>query len=238
MWFRCCFGTPGSLRPRQTIGQTLRGPLIIHASVPRGERTARVNTLLDRVGQTANHARRDPAQFSDCQRHRIAIARAIANDPAVLIADVSVSALDVSLQAQILNLLDELRREQNLAKLFISHDLSVVQHLCDRIAVMHLGRIVEIATTEQISARPAHSYTTALLSAALRIHARDKKAAPIILQGDVPSHAAIPPGCAFHIRCWLYQAKGKPTRCHPEKPALTSLPDGRQTACFFPGQIG
>ena len=228
----------GSLHPRQTIGQTLTEPMVIHASVPRADRAARVNALLARVGLTPNHAHRYPAQFSGGQRQRIAIARAIANDPALLIADEPVSALDVSVQAQILNLLADLRAERKLAMLFISHDLSVVQHLCDRIAVMYLGRIVEVGFTAQIAARPVHPYTTALMSAAPRIHARDKATTPIVLQGDVPSHAAIPPGCAFHTRCWLYQAKGRPALCHTQKPALVTLPDGRQSACFYPDEAG
>ena len=225
-----------SLHPRQTVGQSLAEPFAIHGTAPRSERGAKVAALLTRVGLGPEHARRYPAQFSGGQRQRIAIARAIANDPVLLIADEPVSALDVSVQAQILNLLADLRAEKALAMLFISHDLAVVQHLCDRIAVMYLGRIVEVARADQIAARPAHPYTTALMSAAPRIHARDKTATPIVLQGDVPSHAAIPSGCPFHTRCWLYQAKGRPDRCHSENPKLAALPDGRQTACFFPDE--
>ena len=225
-----------SLHPRQTIGQTLAEPLAIHRTVPRAERAAKVDALLTSVGLDPEHARRHPAQFSGGQRQRIAIARAIANDPALLIADEPVSALDVSVQAQILNLLADLRRDRGLAMLFISHDLSVVQHLCDRIAVMYLGRIVEVAPAARIAVRPAHPYTTALLSAAPRIHARDNARTPIVLQGDIPSHAAIPPGCAFHTRCWLYQAKGSPARCRSERPALVDLADGQQSACFFPAE--
>jgi oligopeptide/dipeptide ABC transporter ATP-binding protein len=224
----------GSLHPRQTIGQTLSEPLKIHGAVPPGEMPARVNALLERVGLAPNFARRYPQHFSGGQRQRIAIARAIANDPALLIADEPVSALDVSVQAQILNLLADLRRDQGLAMLFISHDLSVVRHLCDRIAVMYLGRIVEVGPTEAISRRPAHPYTAALLSAAPRLHATTSAKAPIFLSGEVPSHAAIPPGCAFHTRCWLYQQKGRPVRCRTEKPGLANRPDGRQSACFFP----
>ncbi len=225
-----------SLHPRQTIGQTLMEPLKIHGSIPPADMPARVNALLERVGLTPNFARRYPQHFSGGQRQRIAIARAIANDPALLIADEPVSALDVSVQAQILNLLADLRRDQGLAMLFISHDLSVVHHLCDRIAVMYLGRIVEIAPTGAMVSRPAHPYTAALMSAARRLHAKPGAPVPVILSGDVPSHAAIPPGCAFHTRCWLYQKKGRPARCHSEKPALSVLPDGRQSACFFPGE--
>ncbi len=222
----------GSLHPRQTIGQTLIEPLKIHGTVPRAEMNARVNTLLACVGMTPNFASRYPAQFSGGQRQRIAIARAIANDPALLIADEPVSALDVSVQAQILNLLADLRRDIGLSMLFISHDLNVVRHLCDRITVMYLGRIVEVAPAAAMAARPAHPYTTALMSAAPRLKAGTSQ--PIILSGDVPSHAAIPPGCPFHTRCWLYQQKGRPARCHTEKPALVTLSDGRQSACFYP----
>ena len=225
-----------SLHPRQTIGQSLAEPLAIHGTVPRTDRTAKVAALLASVGLGPEHARGHPAQFSGGQRQRIAIARAIANDPALLIADEPVSALDVSVQAQILNLLADLRHDRGLAMLFISHDLSVVQHLCDRIAVMYLGRIVEVAPSARIAARAAHPYTTALMSAAPRIHARDTAREPIVLQGDIPSHAAIPPGCAFHTRCWLYQAKGKPARCGSERPALVEMPGGGQSACFYPSE--
>jgi oligopeptide/dipeptide ABC transporter ATP-binding protein len=224
----------GSLHPRQTIGQTLAEPLQIHGTLPAADRPARVNALLEQVGLTPNFARRYPQHFSGGQRQRIAIARAIATDPALLIADEPVSTLDVSVQAQVLNLLADLRRDQGLAMLLISHDMSVVRHLCDRIAVMYLGRIIEVGQTDAMVARPAHPHTTALLSAAPRLHSGTK--APIILSGDVPSHAAIPPGCPFHTRCWLYRQKGHPARCHTEKPALATLPDGRQSACFYPDE--
>lgn len=223
-----------SLHPRQTVGRTLMEPLKIHQTVPKAALMARVNALLAQVGLTPNVVHRYPQHFSGGQRQRIAIARAIANQPALLIADEPVSALDVSVQAQILNLLADLRRDQGLTMLFISHDLSVVRHLCDRIAVMYLGRIVETAPAKAMIARPAHPYTAALLSAATRLHAGAAQPRRIVLSGDVPSHAAVPAGCAFHTRCWLYQQKGEPARCRSEKPLLTALPDGRQAACFFP----
>ncbi|UWQ45856.1 MULTISPECIES: ABC transporter ATP-binding protein [Leisingera] len=224
-----------SLHPRKTIGTTLSEPFLIQGTVSRDKLQSRVQSLLQRVGLSPDHAARYPQHFSGGQRQRIAIARAIANDPPVIIADEPVSALDVSVQAQILNLLDDLRTEQNMAMLFISHDLSVVRHLCQRVAVMYLGRIVEIGAAKEMTAGPAHPYTTALLSAAPRVKARNRaQAAPIVLSGDVPSHAAIPSGCPFHTRCWLYEQKGCPARCRTETPRLETLPSGRQSACFFP----
>jgi len=226
-----------SLHPRQTIAQTLAEPLKIHRSVPRSQMRATVDALLERVGLFARHAFRHPQHFSGGQRQRIAIARAIANTPSLIIADEPVSALDVSVQAQILNLLDDLRRENNMAMLFISHDLSVVRHLCQRIAVMYLGRIVEVAPAQSMVAKPAHPYTTALLSAVPRVHANKRAGTkPIVLSGDVPSHAAIPPGCPFHTRCWLYTQRGKPAKCRKSRPALTASGKDHQSACFFPGE--
>jgi len=224
-----------SLHPRQTIAQTLAEPLKIHRTVPRNQMRGVVDALLERVGLFPRHAYRHPQHFSGGQRQRIAIARAIANSPSLIIADEPVSALDVSVQAQILNLLDDLRRENDMAMLFISHDLSVVRHLCQRIAVMYLGRIVEVAPAGVMVARPAHPYTTALLSAVPRVHAKKREhAKPIVLSGDVPSHAAIPPGCPFHTRCWLYTQMGEPAKCRESRPALTNHGENRQSACFFP----
>ncbi len=224
-----------SLHPRKTIGQTLSEPFTIQGTASRADLRSRVRSLLQRVGLSPEHAARYPQHFSGGQRQRIAIARSIANEPPVIIADEPVSALDVSVQAQILNLLDDLRAEQNMAMLFISHDLSVVRHLCQRIAVMYLGRIVEIGPAKEMAPAPAHPYTTSLLSAAPRVKARNRaQAAPIVLSGDVPSHAAIPSGCPFHTRCWLYEQKGCPARCRTEMPRLETLPGGRQAACFFP----
>ncbi|WP_264210177.1 ABC transporter ATP-binding protein [Leisingera thetidis] len=226
-----------SLHPRKTIGQTLSEPFRIQGTASRPELEQRVRALLQRVGLSPDHAARCPQHFSGGQRQRIAIARAIANDPPVIIADEPVSALDVSVQAQILNLLDDLRAEQDMAMLFISHDLSVVRHLCQRIAVMYLGRIVEIGPSREMTAAPAHPYTTALMSAAPRVKARNRaQANPIVLAGDIPSHAAIPSGCPFHTRCWLYAQKGCPSRCRSETPPLATLPGGRRSACFFPDE--
>lgn len=224
-----------SLHPRQTIGQTLAEPLRIHKAVPADAIEHKVAQLLERVGLVPHHALRYPQHFSGGQRQRIAIARAIAIEPSMIIADEPVSALDVSVQAQILNLLDDLRRERNMAMLFISHDLSVVRHLCQRIAVMYLGRLVEVAPANALTRRPAHPYTTALLSAVPRVHAGNAPVnKPIVLAGDIPSHAAIPSGCPFHTRCWLYDKKGKPAQCRNARPQLAQHEDGRQSACFFP----
>ena len=224
-----------SLHPRQTIGQILAEPLKIHRAVPRNRVAGVVSGLLERVGLSSIHAHRHPQHFSGGQRQRIAIARAIATDPDLIIADEPVSALDVSIQAQILNLLDDLRREHDMTMLFISHDLSVVRHVCQRIAVMYLGRIVEIGPTDALIAKPAHPYTRALLSAVPRIGSKARaKSKPIVLSGDIPSHSTVPNGCPFHTRCWLYEKKGRPERCRRERPALRETFTGRQSACFYP----
>ncbi|WP_299866663.1 oligopeptide/dipeptide ABC transporter ATP-binding protein [uncultured Hoeflea sp.] len=224
-----------SLHPRKTVGNTLSEPFRIQKTVESSAQPGKVAALLQRVGLDPAHAARYPQHFSGGQRQRIAIARAIANQPSVLVADEPVSALDVSVQAQILNLLDELKAQENMAMLFISHDLSVVRHLCQRIAVMYLGRIVEIGPAKAMAASPVHPYTAALMSAVPRVKARNKAMSkPIVLKGDVPSHAAIPSGCPFHTRCWLYAKKGQPERCRSEVPDLVGVGADRQSACFFP----
>ncbi|SLN69733.1 Oligopeptide transport ATP-binding protein OppF [Roseovarius albus] len=227
-----------SLHPRKTVGHTLAEPFRIQKTAGRNDQTTKVNALLERVGLSPTHAARYPQHFSGGQRQRIAIARAIANQPSVLVADEPVSALDVSVQAQILNLLDDLKSQENMAMLFISHDLSVVRHLCQRIAVMYLGRIVEIGPAKELAANPAHPYTAALMSAVPRVKARNKaRSKPIVLQGDVPSHAAIPSGCPFHTRCWLYEKKGCPARCRTEVPSLDKVDSARQSACFYSTEV-
>lgn len=226
-----------SLHPRQTIGQTLSEPFRIHKSLPTGEIPNHISKLMQRVGLAPSQLSRYPQHFSGGQRQRIAIARAIANEPDIIIADEPVSALDVSVQAQVLNLLEDLRCERNMAMLFISHDLSVVRHLCQRIAVMYLGRVVETGPSKQIAKNPRHPYTAALISAAPRVHSVNRsKSKAIVLRGDIPSHSAIPPGCPFHTRCWLFEKKGKPSRCTSERPELTDLSGNRQSACFFPDE--
>ncbi|WP_170410195.1 ABC transporter ATP-binding protein [Ruegeria atlantica] len=227
-----------SLHPRKTVGYTLAEPFRIQKTAERSNEMDLVQALLERVGLNPQHAARFPQHFSGGQRQRIAIARAIANSPSIIVADEPVSALDVSVQAQILNLLDELRTQENMAMLFISHDLSVVRHLCQRIAVMYLGEIVETGPSKALSANPRHPYTAALMSAVPRVKAKNKaRSKPIVLKGDVPSHDAIPCGCPFHTRCWLYEQKGRPARCRSEIPKLVEQAEDRQSACFFPEDV-
>ncbi|MCY3773631.1 MAG: ATP-binding cassette domain-containing protein [Gemmatimonadetes bacterium] len=217
----------GSLNPRMTVDALLREPLTVHGLSTRAEAGDRVTDLLETVGLNPAHARRYPHEFSGGQRQRIGIARALAVRPELIIADEPVSALDVSIQAQIINLLKVLQDRFQLSYLFISHDLRVVRHISDRVAVMYLGKIVETATRDQLYAKPLHPYTTALLSAVplpdpTLGHDR------IILKGDVPNPADLPPGCPFHPRCPLAEA-----RCRTEVPVLEDKGSAHQAACHL-----
>lgn len=225
-----------SLDPRTSIGASIGEPLRVHTSVSRSERAERVRSLLTLVGLDPNHMNRLPHEFSGGQRQRIGIARAVALEPQLIVCDEPTSALDVSVQAQILNLLVSLRERLQLTYIFISHNLSAVRQVSDRVAVMYLGRIVEIGPTEAIFQRALHPYTRALLSAApIPDPKRERARRHILLRGDMPSPAAPPAGCRFHTRCWLYQAKGSPEICRTLDPTLDSVAD-HASACHFSGE--
>ena len=222
-----------SLNPRMTVGDIVGEPFEIHPDVvPKGGRRKAVQDLLDLVGLNPEHINRYPHQFSGGQRQRIGIARGIALNPKVLICDEPVSALDVSVQAQVVNLMGKLQRELGLSYVFIAHDLSVVRHISDRVAVMYLGKIVELGTEDEIYGHPTHPYTQALLSA---VPVPDPtlrgQREQIVLTGDVPSPANPPAGCRFHTRCWKAQEV-----CGVDEPGLVDRPDGldaHRSACHF-----
>ena len=220
-----------SLNPSQTILQAFDEPMQIHGiGKTRAERIERIAQLLETVQLPADYMNRFPHEFSGGQRQRICIARAMCVNPETLVCDEPVSALDVSIQAQILNLMKDLQQEKNLTYVFIAHDLSVVEFMSDWVAVMYLGRVVEYARASELYRRPSHPYTQALLSA-VPIPDVDVKKDQIILEGDVPSPAHPPKGCRFHPRCWKCQE-----RCKCEDPALSELKDaqGHCVACFYP----
>jgi len=188
-----------SLNPRRTVAQTLREPLDVHGIGGAADRSARIRELLDVVGLSSRSASRYPHEFSGGQRQRIGIARALALDPQFIVADEPVSALDVSVQSQVLNLISRLQRERGIAFLFISHDLAVIQHVSDEVGVMYLGRLVELAPAGELFRTPRHPYTEALLSAAPQLKQGQRRR--VVLAGEVPSPRNPPPGCPFHTRC-------------------------------------
>lgn len=217
-----------SLNPRKTVGQIIGDAFVIHGVLSGRALQERVKQLMEIVGLLPEYIDRYPHAFSGGQRQRICIARTLALNPKLVIADEPVSALDVSIQAQILNLLVNLQRQFNLTYLFISHDLSVVRHISDRVAVMYLGRMVELASSHSLFIQPFHPYTEALVSAVPLANPLQKKEG-IFLEGDVPSPVNPPPGCSFHPRCRYCQDV-----CKREVPALEEIEEGHWVACHFP----
>jgi oligopeptide transport system ATP-binding protein len=220
-----------SLDPRMTVGDSIAEPIRVHKTHTGPALTKRIRELLDTVGLRPNYADRYPHEFSGGQRQRIGIARALAVNPKFIIADEPVSALDVSVQAQVLNLLDDLQKEFGLTYLFIAHNLSTVKHISDRVAVMYLGSMVELSESNELYKNPKHPYTIALLSA-IPITDPTVKNNRILLEGDIPSPVNPPSGCKFHTRCFMMNDKVK-NRCKSEIPKFKDIGDGHFVACHL-----
>jgi len=219
-----------SLNPRHTVGQIVGSSFEIHGIKPQGGVKTAVQELLERVGLNPEHINRFPHEFSGGQRQRIGIARALALKPKLIVADEPVSALDVSIQAQVVNLLDDLQKELGLSYLFVAHDLSVVQHISDRVIAMYLGKVMEEAPTAELFANPRHPYTRALLSAVPIPDPRiERSRERIILKGDLPSPASPPSGCVFSTRCWKAVEL-----CHQSAPEIYEISPHHKVACHFP----
>jgi oligopeptide transport system ATP-binding protein len=226
----------GSLDPRMTVGAIISEPIETHNLASGAAKDERVADLLKLVGLDPNYVRRYPHEFSGGQRQRIGVARALAVEPEFIVCDEPISALDVSIQAQVLNLLTDLRSRLGLTYLFVAHDLSVVKHISDRVAVMYLGKIVEIGPPDELYSAPGHPYTRALLSAVpVPDPVAERKRKRVILKGDVPSPVNPPPGCRFHTRCWLYERLGQPEDCRTIDPPLNVVAgvDDHRAACHY-----
>jgi oligopeptide transport system ATP-binding protein len=224
----------GSLDPRMTVGSTIAEPIETHDLADGDAKRDRIAELLRIVGLDPKYVSRYPHEFSGGQRQRIGVARALAVEPEFIVCDEPISALDVSIQGQVLNLLTDLRARLGLTYLFIAHDLSVVKHISDRVAVMYLGKIVELGPPEQMYAAPGHPYTRALLSAVpVPDPVAERKRRRVILKGDVPSPVNPPSGCRFHTRCWLYERLGQPEACRTIDPAIRSLEGPHMVACHY-----
>ena len=227
----------GSLDPRMTVGSIISEPIETHHLASGDAKKQRVADLLRIVGLDPKYVSRYPHEFSGGQRQRIGVARALAVEPEFIVCDEPISALDVSIQAQVLNLLTDLREQLGLTYLFIAHDLSVVKHISDRVAVMYLGKIVEIGPPDVMYANPGHPYTRALLSAVpVPDPEMERKRKRVILTGDVPSPVNPPEGCRFHTRCWLYERLGQPEQCRTIDPPVRILEGDHGAACHFAEQ--
>ena len=224
----------GSMNPRMSVRSIIAEPLIVNGLAEGAELTKKVAELLTIVGLKPNHMTRFPHEFSGGQKQRIALARALSLDPEFILLDEPTSALDVSVQAQVLNLLDSIQKERGLTFIFITHSLNVVNHISDRVAVMYLGKIVEIAETDDLFANPAHPYTHALLSAIPQPSIEENQKERIVLSGDVPSPVNPPSGCSFHTRCPI-AVEGK---CDVDEPELEAIMGGHKVACHFPVEAG